>query len=627
MRLRHAAAAVGAVAVALAAAKAVTEAPAAGRAFPGTNGRIAFVAEVRESLPALYTIGLDGRGRKRMTPFMSSLGAPAWSPHGSSIAFIHSGDLWVLTGGKLRRLTRGRRIISAPDWSPDGRTLAFVTARTDRHRDLYTVPAAGGPVRLRAGELGVLCPGVRGQAWSPDSTRIVVPRVTRVRGRLVQALRIVNVVTGRERALTQPIQLDALPSWSPDGRRVAFTRFAADPCSTRHFTVTVVDVATRALKELAYGAEPVWSPDGTKIAYSFYTRIYVIGPEGGKPVLVHDAPSGEWPDATPVWLPNSRGLVMFLDRELHLLAADGSGKRQITHERPRFLPGAFVSLSPDGRRAVYVSIDYDPGDPEIFTMRGDGSDVRRVTDNDLFDNAPAWSADGRRLAFVRDTFEGDSRPQVVVSDAGGGAQRVVARGTDPAWSPDGALLAFSRYGSLYLIGADGRNERLLLGKDGVLEATQPAWSPDGTKIAFSRGGIRAEEDPSDVYTIRPDGEELTRLSFPNETGRCSFSPAWSPDGAEVAYVSATTCYLDKSGVTIYATSLAGVTRRVTSGGNDYDPEYSPDGKRLLFSRHHYSHPWGLIVVPNGGGPEQRITPRVGKKFRYGASDPAWQPLP
>ena len=154
---------------------------------------------------------------------------------------------------------------------------------------------------------------------------------------------------------------------------------------------------------------------------------------------------------------------------------------------------------------------------ELSVTNADGSERRKLAGNAAL-GTPAWSPDGKKIAFVR-KFGGNS--QVYVMNADGGPQQRLARGNAPAWSPDGQKIAFVRSGDIYVMNADGSEQRNLTRN--AASDSDAAWSPDGTKIAF----VRERGGNSDVFVVSADGtgqQNLTRNAARDE------DPAWSPDG-------------------------------------------------------------------------------------------------
>ncbi|MBY0579275.1 MAG: Tol-Pal system beta propeller repeat protein TolB [Burkholderiales bacterium] len=226
--------------------------------------------------------------------------------------------------------------------------------------------------------------------------------------------------------------------------------------------------------------------------------------------------------------------------------------------------------------------------------------------------SPAWSPDGRKIAYV--SFE-RGNAVVYVQDLLSGRRHIVAdfKGSNsaPAWAPGGRQLAvvLSHDGSsrIYLVGEEGGNPKLLENSAGI--STEPSFSPDGQQIIFTsdRGGS------PQIYRIAASGGQAMRLTF---EGNYNVSPHYSPDGKSFAYLERNGGHFNVA-IQDFATSQS---QLLTDADLDQSPTFAPNGKLILYASI-YGGRGILAIVSSDGRIKQRLTMQSGD-----IREPAWGPL-
>lgn len=251
---------------------------------------------------------------------------------------------------------------------------------------------------------------------------------------------------------------------------------------------------------------------------------------------------------------------------------------------------------------------YKPGDYpnyDIYLVRSDGTDLRRLTDGPGPEEHAYWSPDGKRIVYgARGTKAWSS---VWVMNADGSGKVELGEGMCPFWSPDGEQIVYSGRG-VSVMNADGSGQRSVL--DETSEALTPSWAPNGT-IVFVRGG--------DLYAVNPDGSGLVRLTKNAGMLQC----AVSPDGTTVV------AFVPKKD-RIVAVPLQGGAAPVTllNRASHYFPDggeptatWTSDGRKLVLGSSNIGETRGSrLYLVNADGSGLSMVPNVKH-----AICPAWRP--
>jgi Tol biopolymer transport system component len=332
---------------------------------------------------------------------------------------------------------------------------------------------------------------------------------------------------------------------------------------------------------------------GRASSKEFNFEIVAIDLAGRQTNLTHDPAIDTGPAVA------SDGQIAFLSSrggtdDLYLMDGDGSNVRRMTNGA---VDGSGVALAEDlawsqaswSPRGDQVAFDgkYFASDPttclqhcagwDVLVVGSDGSELRRIA---VGARAPAWSPDGRRLAYesgIGPDYGAESLTIMRLDSVG--SVQVKASNTDsnvgPVWSPDGSEIAFQAAFQarvwIYTVRADGtRKRRLTTGHN-------PTWSPDGRRLAFI--------DNYQLTTTDRTGKGKRRLS---RKGQSVLGAAWSPKGGKLAFVVGTTpgcCPVNRRLETVSAdgTHLRVVARERAGTEIEDNPVWTRDGKRILIT--------------------------------------------
>ena len=489
-----------------------------------------------------------------------------------------------------------------PTLSADGQWVAFTRLTPGGTADVFLQSLGDQTAVQLTRDLGnVGCP-----AFSPDGTMIAFSQLGGPGG-----IYVMGRMGGNVRRLTSR---GFNPSWSPDGRTIAFgLEFrGANPYrrSLTSLELMTVDVATG--QENGTGVrdavQPAWSPNGHRIAYwglndQAWRDIYTTAVNGTERVPVT---SDVHVDHSPAWSPDGQWLYFASTRggpmAIWRVRIDERTGKPLGDPQALTAGGltepSFFSLSRDGRRLVYhellaqTRIDAYGFDPDTLQMDASRTPVvegsRRLTEMDV-------SPDGQWLVYRTE----DTPQDIYIVRTDGSDTRQITNDAfkdwRPRWSPDSRRLAFysnasGRY-QIWVINRDGSG-RMRLTDATVGNTYDPVWSPDGAEIMYFEFGV-------DSYIVQ------STVPFDRQTPR--LVPKQSEKDRQVIVRASDwkTGTIAADGVRLYSPATRAFESLVIGGGVA-DPLWMHDARRVYYRRGPPISGWSWFVLDSKTRIEKRI---------------------
>jgi Tol biopolymer transport system component len=452
-------------------------------------------------------------------------------------------------------------------------------------------------------------------------------------GWFLRPLRTPGTAAASFTQLTYDAGMEAAPSLAPDAKTFVFTRGGARDADIYLQRVGGRNAINLTKRCSAFDGQPAFSPDGAQIAYRSECDgggIFVMGATGESSRRVADhCFNPSWsPDGSQLvcatesvsFTPTSRGTTS----GLWVIDVESGSRRQLLSQ-----DGVQPNWSPNGHRIAYWGIVGESAQRDLWTVDPRADDPRktvvRVTADAAVDWNPVWSADGQYLYFGSDrngsmnlwriridekSGRTSGRPEPVpvparfsghyavarggrhmafasieqteslravtfdpVSGATVGESRAVVSGSflvfSSAVSPDGRLVAVTNRGGqedVFVVDLTTREIRQLTNDPWIDRGA--TWAPDASRIYFYS---QRESDRYEIWSIRPDGSGLTRVT--RTEGRSAWYPAVAPDGKRVSF------YNDENTYVHDGTKIDALPR-ATEGLHPAMTSWSPDGRRL-----------------------------------------------
>ena len=484
-----------------------------------------------------------------LTALPGYVGWPALSPDGKQVVFGWDGGrnaaksmfnlyIKVIGAERIVQLTHQPAEAMIPAWSPDGSTVAFIRSN-GTERGIFAMSVLGGPERKLDGFTDDLYGAINSLTWSPDGRRLAYGAGGK--------LRLLTIDMGEMHTIERPPQCESanLPVFSPDGKWIAFLCL---PTAGTFDIFRASPSGEQAMNLHSFHGLPIslaWSGDSRRIVFADRGGLFEIDRNGGQPWRL---PFAQTAVGDQIASRGNRLVYVQMHDTVNIWRVDLKSGSSRSLLAPTSRDQRSPTFSPDGKRIAFESDR--SGTQEVWMANLDGSDAVQLSDFQALTGTPRWSPDGQKIAF--DSRASGAAALYLVDPSTALPRRISTNGIPasvPTWSADSRWIYFTSAlepGALYRVPQEGGTPELVIKSHGY----NLQHSKDGRVLYFFAGETNAPIHVLDIAT----GAEQPLKGMPN----VSYPANWVVGSKGIFYIDSAS---DPAAIAFYEFSSGRVTRR------------------------------------------------------------------
>lgn len=472
----------------------------------------------------IYAVPFSGGPARQLTQPMQEASHPDWSAKGDLVALqSYAGGtfhIWTMKpdGTGMKQITNGHGDDREPRISPDGTTIAFASDRAFKGSyDIWTVHTDGSELKqITSSTADEYEPN-----WSPDGRQIAFVSGTGIQGKEIDSIDLASRQQKTMIAIDPAKGRLEAPSFSPDGTKISYTRFEEQGLFVNAGYLTVSSVAQPEIPLFVSKFS-----DAFPFPATWLSNSEVVYTANGK--ILHTDISASKETAIP------------FTAQIHSIRPNYTHKHYDFDETSKHaIKGIYApALSPDGKQVAFVALN------QLYVMTI-GQKPVALTSDAFYKQGPIFSADGKWLAYVSDRggIENIYVHNMSQMDSSGDKRVAPSENAQimPAWSPDGKMIAFQDQTGATLLADVGTGKVSPLAPSTFFPG-RASFAPNGKTVAIAAihpYTKRFREGTSDILTVDL-ATKATRFYAPapykSVTTRTEDGPIYAPNGKEMAFV-------------------------------------------------------------------------------------------